>query len=124
MNGFMAAEVAYNKEASLLQAPRQAEYAIFAKITHRLSATEKQNSEAFTDYVYALHQNRKLWSAIARDVADGENQLPPSLRAQIFYLAEFTHLYTSKILSENAAVQPLIDVNIAIMRGLKGGPSK
>ena len=124
MNGFMAAEISYNKEASLLQAPRQAEYAIFAKITHRLSATEKHNRKAFSDYVFALHQNRKLWSAIASDVADGENQLPPPLRAQIFYLAEFTHAYTSKILSDNAALQPLIDVNLAIMRGLKGGSSK
>lgn len=124
MNGSMAAESAYNKEAGLVQAPRQAEYAIFARITRRLSATEKQNHKAFADYVYALHQNRKLWSAIARDVADTENKLPPGLRAQIFYLAEFTYIHTSKILSENAALQPLIDVNLAIMRGLTGGPSK
>ena len=121
MNGSMAAKSAYNKEAGLVQAPRQAEYAIFAKITRRLSATEKQNHKAF---VYALHQNRKLWSTIARDVADTENKLPPGLRAQIFYLAEFTYIHTSKILSENAALQPLIDVNLAIMRGLTGGPSK
>lgn len=124
MNGFMAAEIPYNKEAGLVQAPRQAEYAIFAKITHCLSATEKQKHEAFADYIYALHQNRKLWSTIARDVADNENKLSPALRAQIFYLAEFTHVHTSKILSDNAALQPLIDVNLAIMRGLTVGTSK
>lgn len=122
MNGITASETIYMREASLTQAPRQAEYGVFAKITHRLFASETQKHTAFSDYVFALHQNRKLWSTLASDVADPENKLPPPLRAQILYLAEFTHLHTSRILTESAALQPLIDINLAIMRGLKGGP--
>ena len=121
MNEISAAEILYKTDANLVQAPRQAEYGIFAKITHSLSVSDKQKNVAFSDYVTALHQNRKLWSTLASDVADAENKLPPALRAQILYLAEFTNVHTSRILNERAAVQPLIDINLAIMRGLKGG---
>jgi flagellar protein FlaF len=46
--------------------------------------------------------------------------LPRALRAQIFYLAEFTRQHTSKVLRGDAEVTPLIDINTAIMQGLAG----
>jgi flagellar protein FlaF len=36
----------------------------------------------------------------------------------LFYLAEFTRLHSSKVISEDASIAPLIDINRSIMKGL------
>ena len=54
------------------------------------------------------------------DVAEPTNLLPQPLRAQIFYLAEFTMHHSAKVLKGDASVAPLIDINTAVMRGLRG----
>ena len=48
------------------------------------------------------------------------NKLPAPLRAQLFYLAEFTEKESRRILRDDAAPNSLVDVNVAIMRGLEG----
>ena len=53
-----------------------------------------------------------------RGLADPQNPLPQSLRAQVVYLAQFCHHHSSAVLNANASLQPLIDINTAIMRGL------
>jgi len=45
-----------------------------------------------------LHENRRLWRALATDVADADNLLPKELRARIFYLYEFTSHHTSLVI--------------------------
>ena len=57
---------------------------------------------------------------MATQVADAKNALPQGLRAQIFYLAEFTLQHSRKALSGGASVRPLIEINTAVMRGLRG----
>ena len=69
--------------------------------------------------VAALHDNRQLWVTLAVDVADADNALPQDLRASIFFLAQFTEHHSHKVLRGESDVQPLIDVNTAIMRGLR-----
>jgi flagellar protein FlaF len=73
----------------------------------------------FPKLAEALHENRVLWTALASDVAGEANQLPAELRARIFYLAEFTLLHTSKVLAKQASAVPLLDINAAILRGLR-----
>ena len=46
--------------------------------------------------------------------------LPQPLRAQIFYLAEFTLQHSRKALTDGLPFAPLIDINTAMMRGLRG----
>ncbi len=67
----------------------------------------------------ALHENRRLWSVLATDVADADNALPNTLRARIFYLAEFTEQHSSQILGNKATVEPLLEINMAVLRGLR-----
>ena len=69
--------------------------------------------------VTAIHENRRLWTILAGDVADDGNTLPEQLRAQIFYLAEFTGQHSAKVLSGKAGVEILIEINMAVMRGLR-----
>jgi flagellar protein FlaF len=43
------------------------------------------------------------------------------MRARIVSLGEFTRLYSSKVLTEKASPAPLIEVNTAILKGLRNG---
>jgi flagellar protein FlaF len=70
--------------------------------------------------VTALHDNRRLWTAFAADLATQGNGFPPELRARLFYLAEFTCRHTDQVLSGAATADVLVEINTAVMRGLRG----
>jgi flagellar protein FlaF len=55
---------------------------------------------------------------MAADVSDVSNALPAALRAQIFYLAEFTEIHSRKVMNGDATADALIEINSAILRGL------
>lgn len=118
MNALDLARTAYSSNAAPIRTTRGTEYNVFAQVTHRLRATAANRKADFPGYVRALTDNRRLWTLLASDVADASNDLPKEVRAQIFYLAEFTIQHTAKILSRQADIEALIDVNTAIMRGL------
>ncbi|MFN6978293.1 MAG: flagellar biosynthesis regulator FlaF [Gemmobacter sp.] len=42
------------------------------------------------------------------------------MRAQLFYLYEFTAAHSRRVLDGTASVEALVDVNTAMMRGLRG----
>jgi flagellar protein FlaF len=111
MSGYAASTTAVRTE-------RGSELRAFEMVTRRLNQAEQ--SGAFTRLSAALHENRKLWTILAIDVADETNQLSQSLRAQIFYLAEFVDAHTSRVLAGKSSAAALIDVNQAVMRGLRG----
>ncbi|MEP2151135.1 MAG: flagellar biosynthesis regulator FlaF, partial [Roseobacter sp.] len=117
MNTYLTAQRGYSANVSLTQTDRRAEYDLVASLTYRLRTTAMDAKNSYSAYVQALHDNRKLWNALAVDVADAGNGLPPTLRAQIFYLAEFTTLQTRKILQSGASVMPLLEINMAVLRG-------
>lgn len=102
-----------------LQTDRGTEYDLFAQITHRLGQHAKKQTSSFAELAQALHDNRKLWTLLAADVAEDANGLPAELRARIFYLAEFTADYTRQVLSDHADPTVLVDINTAVMRGLR-----
>ena len=119
MNNLMLARNAYNSSTTVFRTARDTELEAFRRVTHRLRASNPKSS--YADFCAALNDNRSLWNTIAADVADDQNELPNLLRAQIFYLAEFTELQTSKILRGQADAQALISINAAVMRGLETG---
>jgi flagellar protein FlaF len=124
VNAHMLARRAYSNSASSTRTARSAEYEIIAKITHQLRASALRGRAGFAEMASALHNNRKLWTALAVDVAAADNQLPASLRAQIIYLAEFTHRYTGTVLKEKASVAPLLQINAAVLKGLRNEGSQ
>ncbi len=122
MNALNLARNAYASTAAPIRTHRGTEYDAFSKITHKLRSLDPKNDHAAM--VTALHENRQLWTLLAVDVADANNQLPQSLRAQIFYLAEFTDHQTSQILAGRASAAALVEINMAVMAGLRQkGPS-
>ncbi len=114
------ARTAYADASTIGQDTRGIEYKAFARITAQLSQSARHRDTAFSGLAEALHKNQRLWMILARDVALDSNPLPPPLKASIFYLAEFTRQHTTKVIREGAEVAPLIDINTAIMRGLRG----
>lgn len=120
MNASAAAIIGYSQNATSTRSDRRGEYEVFAKVTKRLRDSAGTAKSDFPQYAAALHDNQRLWTALVVDVLDKNNALPEELKAQIVYLAEFTRLHTQKVLSKSANVVPLLETNIAVMRGLKG----
>lgn len=116
MNAQILAKSAYAAQQPALRTPRGIEAEIFTRITSKLSQAISGGS--FAALATVLNENRRLWTALAADVADAGNTLPPPLRAQIFYLAEFTAQHTSKVLAGKEDASVLVDINTAILRGL------
>lgn len=113
------AQTAYAASATPVRTERGTEYAAFQKVTARLNQAQRDGAP-MTERATALHDNRKLWTILASDLADGGNELPQGLRAQLFYLAEFSLLQSRKALNDAAALGALVEINTAVMRGLSG----
>jgi flagellar biosynthesis activator protein FlaF len=120
VNVIEQARQAYAPVNSPLRTDRSTELQIFSQTTSRLRLAATATPPDFARLAAALHENRRLWTLLAADVADAENGLTKDLRAQIFYLAEFTAYHSRKVLKGEATVDALIDINLAIMRGLSG----
>lgn len=120
MNAPAFARSAYGAQIRTIKAPRDIEYDLLASITSKLqSAVADKGATAFPRLAAAMHENRRLWTAFAVDLADEGNQFPQELRARLFYLAQFVTQHTDKVLDGSAAAGVLVDINIAVMRGLR-----
>lgn len=119
MNASDRAKMAYSSPASPTRTLRGTEYDAFARITHRMKAAHGAGTLGFPALALALQDNRALWAVLAADVANDGNELPLTLRRQIFALANFVNKFTSRILTGSAVADALIDINMAIMRGLR-----
>jgi len=117
VNATTLAQRGYAPAAAPMKSARKAEYDVIARITSRLAnAIQKKD---FVALIHAMHENRTLWRKLAIDVADPGNLLPDDLRARLIYLAEFTDHQTRKVIAREASAASLVEVNTAILRGLK-----
>lgn len=115
------------REATLT--PRQAEYRLFARVTHRMSgaagALERNERGAYARLLEALHDNFRLWLGLALDLSGDGNALPDKLRADLISLAGFVEARTCALVTDGAeaaaTAQVLIDINLSVMKGLRGG---
>lgn len=120
MTALHMAQTAYASPAAPSRTTRAVEYDLFAQVTRRLKSTLQGAQNDFSALAAALHENRQLWATLAADVADPDNGLPASLRARLFYLYEFTDHHSRKVLAGEATAVSLIEINTAVMRGLRG----
>ncbi len=117
MSATTMAQRAYAPGTGAIRSARSIEFEVIARITHRLKRAIKSGDKRHL--IEALHENRKLWTTLAVDVATDGNQLPADLRARLFYLAEFTVEHTRKVLRDEANAVVLLEVNAAILGGLQ-----
>lgn len=123
MNALATAQQAYSSNSAATRTPRDTEYETLARITHRIRAAAEGDAADYPKLAHALHDNKRLWTIFASDVASPENGLPTDLRARLFYLAEFVDHHTSLVLARKASVAPLLEINTSILRGLRSGAS-
>lgn len=117
MDTIQNAQRGYAPTAAPLKSARKVEFDVIARITSRLSWAMK--AKDFNKLIHALHENRTLWRKFAMDVSHPDNLLPDDLRARLICLSEFTDHHTRKVIRREASATPLIEVNTAILRGLK-----
>lgn len=121
MNMATLAHSAYARASSISPSPRETEYRAFARVTRQLSEHVDISQGGFPRLAEAIHQNQRLWSMLAEDVADSANGLPDELRAQIVYLADFTRQHSMQVLRDKASPAILVEINTSVMRGLRAG---
>lgn len=114
-----SARAAYGNPAAT-RTPRDAEYTAFARVTRRLREAHDTGTGNFPALCEAVLDNQKLWGMLADDLIDDRNQLPPTLRAQLVSLAEFVRRHGMAVVGRRATADALIDINTAIMKGLRG----
>ena len=117
----VAAKAANGYRAVQLQAesPRSIEAKLFAEITAGLERARRAGKGSFRDLVAALHRNRRLWDALLADLALETNALPAPLKGQLIQLGHFVRQFTARLLKGQDDVQVLIDINNAILQGLR-----
>lgn len=109
----------YSQNSVSTRSGRRTEYDAIARVTKGLRDTATKAKSDFPAYAEALNLNQRLWTALVVDLADKNNPLPAELKARLIYLGEFTRHHTRKILRDGASVMPLLEINMAVMRGLK-----
>ncbi|MBY5933615.1 flagellar biosynthesis regulator FlaF [Tateyamaria omphalii] len=119
MNAMSQALKGYAEHATSTKSGRRSEYDVVAKVTQQLRDSAVNSKTNFAAFADALHMNRRLWTALVVDVSDEANPLPNELKARIIYLAEFTRHHTTRVLRQKASVLPLLEINMAVLRGLK-----
>jgi flagellar protein FlaF len=119
MSAHALTQNAYGDATRATGTPRNVEYQVFSQITGRLNRAIRGHCP-FGELAMALHENLRLWTIIATDVTRTENGLPLQLRSQLADLSKFTRSHTQKVLRKEADASILIEINTAIMRGLRG----
>ena len=120
---------AYRKTIATTESPRQIERRLLSEATSKL--LEHIEYDTLTDgesklrvqangLQEALSENLRLWQALMFDLMEGENGLPPQLRASLISLALWVQRQTSGVLAGKQKIGPLIDVNRSVARGLGG----
>ena len=120
MNSADIARHAYGPSGASTRTARDAERHVLVQATAALRNASGK-AQPFARLAEAIQGNRMLWTRLASDVAEGTNGLPEDLRARIFYLAQFTDHHSRKVLRGEATPDTLVEINTAIMSGLRSG---
>lgn len=94
---------------------RENEYRLFSDITAALTALDTATNATAAD---ALEWNRRLWLTLQTDLSSAANAMPDDLKAKMISLAVWVDRYTETVLQGEATIEPLVEVNRAIMEGL------
>jgi len=100
--------------------PREREAEVFVR---SIIALKKASEVRKTDPAFfhkTLTDNRKLWIHLAAEAATAANPMTRQLKADIISLSQFVMDHSTLVLTRDAPLEPLLDVNIQIHRGLSG----
>lgn len=109
---------AYQQAASRAEAPKDAEYRLFGQVTRALMAAAEAPRSDIAARIDAIDWNRRLWSALARDCSEPDNQLPDQVRANIISLSLFIGRHSSEVMRGEDNFDTLIEINRMMMQAL------
>ncbi|GGF61329.1 flagellar biosynthesis regulatory protein FlaF [Paracoccus acridae] len=103
--------------SNVVRTARDAEYDVFSRVTRMLLQADETGYGP--DRIAAVDKNNQLWTILASDLADPGNTLPDQVRAGLLSLAGFSLRHGHQALAGKVSLAPLIDINMAMMRGLR-----
>ncbi len=102
----------------LAKSSREVEYELFARVTRALQAANASDDRG--DRIHAIVDNTHLWTELAADLADPGNGLPEDLKGKLINLAVFSIRQGHRAVAGEGEIVTLIDINLNIMKGLRG----
>ena len=108
---------AYQRVGKIAEDPRSSQARILARVTTELE-NALEDGRYSARLATAVHNNVRLWNALARDLQDPGNQLPDALKAQLLSLAIWVNKHSLAVPRDIEKVRALIDVNKQIGAGL------
>jgi len=111
---------AYGSVIRGTEAPREIEYRVLARATALLESASLPDAGP-ADLPNAIHENRMVWTAFVADLAAPENGWEVAMKGRLLSLARWIFAESDRVIRENKPLQALIDVNRAVMAGLKPG---
>ena len=115
------AQQAYKNSQRELASEKSIELQVFSQITSRLRAVDMTETGGMSKLAEALTDNVKLWNILFTDLSLDSNKMADSLKAQIMSLAKFTQSHTFEVLAGRAKHDVLIDINQAMINGMRAG---
>lgn len=95
------------------------ELKVFISVTSALSRVDTSEIGGHVRLAEALVDNAKLWNLLFVDLVNPDNGLPLDLKINLISLAEFTQSHTLKVLGGEAGHEVLIEINQAVIKGLR-----
>lgn len=112
----------YGYGAQVLRGSRDAEYDVFSRVTRMLRQADPEGRS--NDAILAIHKNNELWTILAADLAQPGNGLPDEIKAGLLSLAMFSVRHGHSIMNGHGSTKVLIDINLSVMKGLRGEAGK
>ncbi|MFZ6765330.1 MULTISPECIES: flagellar biosynthesis regulator FlaF [Acetobacterales] len=109
---------AYGSAIRQTEDPREIEYRVLARATALLEAAADPAAGPAA-LPSALHENRMVWIAFAADLAAEGNAFADTVKARLISLARWVLAESDRVARESKAPAALIDVNRAVMAGLR-----
>jgi len=117
-NAFLANR-SYKAVQKDMMSDKAIELRVFMSVTAQLKALDKADRNYFVKLSDAIIDNLKLWKIVFIDLVDPKNPLPMDLKNQLLGLSEFTETHSRKVLLSEAEPDVLVDINNAIIGGLR-----
>lgn len=103
--------------ANTLRSARDIEYDMFSRVTRMLRKASE--SDCRPKEIDAVHKNNELWTILAVDLSDPKNALPDDVKIGLLSLARFSVRHGRCVMSGHASTEPLVEINMSIMKGLR-----
>ena len=107
-----------NYGAQTIRTDRDTEYDVISRVTRMLR--QAGDDGLSPDATMAIHKNNELWALLAGDLAHPGNTLPDEIKAGLLSLAGFALRHGQVVLGGGGSIKPLVDINLSVMRGLRG----